>query len=220
MDDPQDEMARRFYGYGRWNAPYWFIGPEQGMSRRENNDINLWAEAWKELGSRDLNDCREFLHRIGEMRFHFRDPVALQSTWRPLMMLLMAFLKMPTDTESLRAYQRDRWGSLTGETCVIELSGLPANNSKVPRERELFRQERIETICHKMHTYKPALVVMYGKKDQKHWEQIAGRMLVPDSVQKLGSTMITFTRHPNNHGRKNADWSNLGERLRLEFSGS
>lgn len=31
MHDRILEMAKRSFGYGRWEAPYWFIGPEQGM---------------------------------------------------------------------------------------------------------------------------------------------------------------------------------------------
>jgi len=27
------EMLRRFYGYGRWEVPYWFIRPAPGMAR-------------------------------------------------------------------------------------------------------------------------------------------------------------------------------------------
>jgi hypothetical protein len=28
-----DHMAEDFYGYGRWDAPFWFIGPEAGMAK-------------------------------------------------------------------------------------------------------------------------------------------------------------------------------------------
>jgi hypothetical protein len=27
------KMAEDFFGYGRWEAPYWFIGPEAGMGK-------------------------------------------------------------------------------------------------------------------------------------------------------------------------------------------
>jgi hypothetical protein len=104
-----DEMARRSYGYGRWDAPYWFIGPEQGTGRHEGSDLKQSLErrcrCWGELGGRELNDCREFHRRIGEieMRWHLKSPkVALQSTWRPLMLLLMTFLRHPADKERLR----------------------------------------------------------------------------------------------------------------------
>jgi hypothetical protein len=65
-------MACRNYGYGRWKAPYWFIGPEQGMGLHENG-LDRRVKAWLALGSLELNDCREFHHRIGEMRWHFKD---------------------------------------------------------------------------------------------------------------------------------------------------
>jgi hypothetical protein len=38
----------------------------------------------------------------------------------------MGFLGRPTDKKTLLDYQRDLWGISTGETCVIELQGLPA----------------------------------------------------------------------------------------------
>jgi hypothetical protein len=35
LDKAEEEMARECYGYGRWGAPYWFIGPEQGQGSWE-----------------------------------------------------------------------------------------------------------------------------------------------------------------------------------------
>jgi len=43
-------MAHGNYGYGRWEATYWFIGPEQGMGLHEDNDLTLRVQAWLELG--------------------------------------------------------------------------------------------------------------------------------------------------------------------------
>ena len=126
----------------------------------------------------------------------------------------MVFLEKPTDDESLRIYQRDRFGRLSGETCVIELSGLPARNFKVPRERERFRQERIEFIRDKMLTWKPVFVVMYGKGAMKHWEEIAGVILHADNVQKVGSTIVVIATHPVTRGLRKEYWIELGERMR------
>jgi hypothetical protein len=50
MDKDTLEMARRNYGYGRWDAPYWFIGPQQGMGRHENSNLRLRVKAWQDLG--------------------------------------------------------------------------------------------------------------------------------------------------------------------------
>jgi hypothetical protein len=137
------------------------------------------------------------------------------------MLFLLTLLEKPSEKESLRTYQRDRWGRLSGgETCVIELSGLAANSSRVRRERELFRQERIEIIRHRMLTYKPTLVVMYGKKEKNHWEKIAGGKFPADGILRLQSTTLTFTKHPTSHGLRNSYWVNLGKRLHQEPNGS
>src|SRR6185437_9669223 len=120
------EMARQRYGYGKWNAPYWFIGPEEGMAFDE--DIQRRIRAW---GHCDLNDCRKFHERIGEHRWH-EAPVKLQKTWKQLILCLMAFKGQQLDPRKqehkvfLRNYQSRHWGMQNGETCVIELSGLPA----------------------------------------------------------------------------------------------
>ena len=98
-------------GYGRWDAPYWFIGPEPGQARDEHNDLQRRFEAWLHLGGGELNDCRDFHALIGEKRWH-RERPQLQPTWRPLILLLMAFLERPTDKESLRNYRAGAWRPL------------------------------------------------------------------------------------------------------------
>jgi hypothetical protein len=207
------EMARRCYGYGHWDAPYWFIGPEPGQARDENDDLRPRVEAWLHFGGGELTDCREFHNRIGEKRWH-RERPQLQATWRPLMLLLMAFLERPTSNENLRNYQRDKWGMLSGDTCVIELSGLAAHSFKVPRDRERFRLERINLIRERMRDHHPELVVMYGTSQRESWELIAGRAFPPDNILSLKSTILAFTPHPTSHGLTNAYWGELGERLR------
>src|SRR5258708_4897599 len=96
MHENVNEMARRSFGYGSWAAPYWFIGPEQGMGEHEREDFESALEvrvaAWIKLGRLDLNDCRKFHCEIGEKNWHCKEPVNLQMTWRPLLLLLMAFL--------------------------------------------------------------------------------------------------------------------------------
>ncbi|MGB9466740.1 MAG: hypothetical protein WBR10_16655 [Candidatus Acidiferrum sp.] len=211
-----EPLALRCYGYGKWKAPYWFIGPEQGQDPSENNDLNLRNEAFCKLGKDGLSDCRAFHCEINQRTWHEGRP-PLQRTWRRLMLLLMTFLeKTADDKEVLRAYQRDRWGSSTGETCVIELSGLPARSSKVSRDRESFRPGRIKFIREKMRACKPVFVVMYGMSEKKHWEEIAECALRKNYVQKVGSTIIALAPHPVAFGTKDQDWRKLGLRLRLK----
>jgi hypothetical protein len=44
----------------------------------------------------------------------------------PMMLLMTTFLGGPADNDSRRTYQRDSWGSLNPDTCVIGRSGLAA----------------------------------------------------------------------------------------------
>jgi hypothetical protein len=223
MNEDMLAMARRNYGYGRWEAPYWFIGPEQGMGPHEKG-LDRRLKAWQDLGSRELNDCRAFHCRIGEIRWHFKEPVVLQSTWRPLMLLMMIFVGKPVDKGSLQNYQRDRWGVLdekAGETCVIELSGLAAPNARKAKSTELLRQERIEVIRGKIHEHRPKLIIMYGKEQKNSWERIAGCTFPPEpkSFLTVGGTIMAFTPHPVSRifdGAKylgNEYWTRLGKNL-------
>ena len=130
----------------------------------------------------------------------------------------------------LRNYQCNRWGKCdgTGETCVIELSGLPANNSKVSKKRpeetrkqiEFIRPTRIESIQKNLLRYRPDFVVMYGVTAKEHWRKIAGVTLQPGIPQKVGTTTFLIALHPTAHfkkgQKKNPYWIDLGTRLRAE----
>jgi hypothetical protein len=174
------------------------------------------ALAWERLGKAEVCDCLEFHSQISDLSWHSEHP-RLQRTWRPLILLLKAFLNEPSDIEDLRAYQRDRWGRVKlGETCVIELSGLAAKSARVPIDRERFRHERGEIIRERMLRSKPVFVVMYRINEKPYWEEIAGSPVIRDGVVQVGPTMIAFAPHPQDHGRRNDDWTKLGEMLRKE----
>jgi hypothetical protein len=210
-------MARTNYGYGRWDAPYWFIGPEQGMGSHEK-DLGLRVRAWLDLGGLELNDCREFHRRIGEKRWHYEEPrVSLQRTWRPLMLLLMTFLERPATRDDLRSYQRDRWGcadAAQGETCVIELSGLAAP-SLMGSDTNFFVPERIDVIRARISDHSPELVVMYGDMQRAAWQAVISPLtFADDGFVTQGSTIMVRTPHPNKRGLCDAYWIDLGKALR------
>lgn len=105
MDDRafEAEMAHGFYGYGRWDAPHWFIGPEQGIGPKGVGNA-VRSKVWHKLGSPELCDCKEFHFEIGEDSWYRTTPPPaplLQSTWRPLMLLLMSFLGERPDQDNV-----------------------------------------------------------------------------------------------------------------------
>jgi hypothetical protein len=210
--DEYSEMALRFYGYGRWDAKYWFIGLEEGQDREENDDLTPRLQAWRALGSTELCDLEQFCHAINLHKWH-RDG-KLQQTWRPLILLLLSFLKKPADTDCLRRYQRFEWGRTKGETCVIELSGQAANNQTVSRDRTSFRQKRIDIIRERINQNHPQLVLMYGAGQRSSWEQITRRSFPPGDILEFDGTKFAVARHPVSYGMSNAYWEELAQRLR------
>jgi hypothetical protein len=212
------QMARSCFGYGRWDAPYWFIGPEQGQARAENADLLSRVEAWLQLGGRELNDCRAYHDLLESCEWHRELGPPLQATWKFLILLLLTYLEEACNKEQRGAYQREKWGSeRNGETCIIELSGLPANNLGVIRDRERFLEERIETLRTRIKIHKPTFVVMYGKSARTHWEKIAGVQLEPGLPSQIGPTKFLFAqRHPTAFGTKNEHWIRLGNALRAK----
>jgi hypothetical protein len=209
------EMARRGFGYGRWDAPYWFIGLEEGKGPGESPGNSKRIDAWYRLEKDGLSDCQLFHNAIGEGNWHRVQP-NLSPTWRPLILLLKAFLNESTNNDDLREYQRAHWGCSTGETCLIELSGTAARSLKEKIDRERFRDERIRFIRGKLAQSSPTFVVMYGVTRRADWVRLVGLSLEIDRIVRRDQTLFVMTPSPTAFGRKNADWISLGRRLREE----
>ena len=229
------EKALRFYGYGTWASSHWFVGPEEG-----GDDAAERVVAWRRLGAKDLCDCREFHQLLGEklpeyLKLHRTSPAPappLQFTWRKLMLLFKASRGEPYDNESLRKYQLKRWGHTDGETCVIELSGIPSPDSKRAAalanglfnkdEFQGLRRDRLSFIVRKLdeNCDRPSFFVIYGKAQWEYWERhlneasrqqmFAG---VEARIAKRGQTTIVFAQHPNRE-RGDSYWIELGNWLR------
>jgi hypothetical protein len=132
------------------------------------------------------------------------------------------FLERPVDNDTLRNYQRDRWGTLDekgGETCVIELSGLAAPSLKESKETGCYLQERIEVIRRRISDHRPTMVVMYGREQKDSWERIAGRAFPSENFLTNRTTTLVFTPHPvsrirdGNRFLGNEYWTKLGREL-------
>ena len=210
------QMTQQRYGYGLWAAPYWFIGLEEGMANQDRDTLDKTMKCWRDLGSRELDDCRQFHRCLGEERWHGAKP-RLQPTWRPLMLLLMTFTQQECTKADLREYQRERWGASDGVTCVIELSGAAASNLMVERDRgDDLLDPRISHIRERLREHQPRFVVMYGASQK--WQELTGRYVAADDIAKVGSTLMVRTKHPTSRGSTNQHWQDLGDKLRAQVT--
>lgn len=208
-------IAREWFGYGRWSAPYWFIGPEPSMGRGDDDSLNVRCRAWVELGRGELVDCIEHHRAFGVRRWHRTRP-ATQPTWRQLIRLVLAYKAEPTELEAVREYQRTQWGTAQGEVCVVELCAHAAPSLRTPRDRQAFRQERIDVLRTRIKQHEPTFVVCYGAGNCSDWEALAGGPFGPDGRRWMGRTVLVEAKHPV--GGKPAEpasyWTDLGEELR------
>ena len=120
------------------------------------------------------------------------------------------FLKEPADDASRRDYQRDRWGRSTGETCVIELSGLPATSFRLYCTGNSFVKIGFDSSMLGWLPARPKFAVIYGKSQSKHgknfWKD--NEVLVRDSgnISTLPFTTIAFAPQPTAPGLGNQYW--------------
>jgi hypothetical protein len=203
-------MALRRFGYGSWDAPYWFLGPEEGMDLAEDPKCRLAAR--HQLGKTDLTDCRAFHKLIGQEKYFSKDPVPV-ATWSRLILLLLETLDLPAGDDEIRSYQRDHWGESGGRVCVAELSGLAAPSMAVgklqlqalftQKEIEALRMQRLKAIRQRMHECNPALVVTYTLAEQHDWEVLAGGQFHEKRIdghrfglRQWKSTIVVLAPHP------------------------
>jgi hypothetical protein len=213
-DDLLTYYADSFYGYGRYEAPYRFVGLEEG-SDGTVEEIQRRLAAWREGGCQELEDAWDYHVRIGEKDLT-RERPKLQSTWKQLCRIVLVGMGQPSDTESLRRYQKHYLGRRDGATCLLELLQLPskntgewryANASRLPHlasrraAQQYYAPRRVAHLRRRIAQYRPAVVVFYGLTNRYWWTEIAGVPFERVGDAELYSataqgTLYLITRHP------------------------
>ena len=180
-----------FYGYGSWQAKFWFVGYEESggdLPEEVAEKLNYFC-ALKDSGTPALCDVRELyrqiVFRIDGPRaekfatFHdhrFGNNATLHGAWKNLIAFAHGYQnkKLP----DLLEYQKKSFASSTIPTeALIHLYPLPAHNHAwyyawldLPfpflKSRTLYQEhvypDRIKCILQNVITHRPEVVVMYG----------------------------------------------------------
>ena len=102
-------------------------------------------------------------------------------------------------------YQKNRWGSLDGETAVLEISALHAKGLSEDVERVTHRAARISTLNKRLKEYHPIFVIMYALGYKDIYEQIVGDPF-RNGFAWQGSTLCALVEHPTARPGKLAEW--------------
>jgi len=156
----QEAMALGWYGYGRWEAPYWFVGIEPG-----GNDLDECVRMWNALNRQELIDIQGY--RENGDTDYFSPNAEPQRTWQKLIWLLLAYKGQEATPAAVLDYQRQYLGRGNGETALIELSCLPARHNGIDVPRMQFRERRTERIREQMFQHKPKFAVFYSVDNSK-----------------------------------------------------
>lgn len=235
-DDLLEAFVEGFYGYGTWDAPFWFVGKEEGGGGSWE-DVTARVKTWHERGRRELEDVAEYHLALGLGTKYFADRPPLQPTWSRLLRLLFSAMGRDANRPALRHYQSARLGRPDGETLLTELLPLPSpsasswlygENSSLDylEERDHYRAHvaprRTAELRARIARHQPRAVIFYGSDERyrRWWGEIAGVEFEPLRVGKrrlhLGGTEATrymIIDHPTAFGITNDFLSTAGRLL-------
>lgn len=225
MIDAKDLAAQNWFGYGRWEAPYWFIGMEPG-----GDDEHASYEAWHALGAGELIDCRK--HHLWKRdvlgiydekwtQWHEDRPsTKTQPTWRRLIQLLLAYKGRPTDLEAVYEYQKYRLGASDGETAIVELGALHAPGLFSEVDRLTHREKRVKTLRKRLGEHAPKFAVCYGYVFREQFEEVVGGKFDGNGFQWNGTTLCVLMPGPTSRiGGEPKLWIDKGIRMREMLDG-
>jgi len=183
-DDVLLKYIHNFYGYGSFNADYWFISLEEGGGHSEK-EIQNRLNVWEKRGSKQLEDCRSYHLEFGIGEWFTNNP-KLQSTWKMYIRIFFnseqnsKFINGDNNLQKrmIKNYQSNEFGKLDGNMCIMELRPLPSKNlnswlysdfSKLPflntkKEYEEYVDNfRSKELINKIDKYKPKFVIFLSR---------------------------------------------------------
>ena len=187
------ELARlrSFIGYGRLDAPIWFLGMEEGTGGNEtaiegNLRVRLrWTERVMDMA--DAHDQ----HNLNWPYFDPDRRLKVPTVWLFMARIARALgqeqaADWHSDREAARAYVRERLGRRDGETLLAELLPLPRPRASfwaavyqdvfaTAREYEqAVLPGRIDLLAGLVKAHTPRILICYGKRNYEHYRRIAG----------------------------------------------
>ncbi|MCX6045991.1 MAG: hypothetical protein NT075_12850 [Chloroflexi bacterium] len=208
MTKLKDEILLRrmdeFFGYGRYDSKYWFIGMEEGGGN-SIEEVEQRLTQWLALGASELVDNYKFHKALdsfksrggviqqGSYAEYFEGNIKTQPTWRKLIRMLLN-IEDPSRTyekEAIKDYQAHSWGQSTSNNCLLDVFPLPSpdvsrweydawSELDFLRTRESYksalRVKRVAAIRNRIVEYAPKVVTFYsfGSEYIRMWEELSG----------------------------------------------
>lgn len=210
-----------FIGYGAFEAPIWFIGPEEAGADCPE-DLFARIDAWEKLGREPVVDIKEYGEQMNATEL-FEDGAAPQGTWRRLIEITLVLAGEEPTGKAIREFQWRKLGRPDGGILLTELmpfakpgvsswpyaglgTELPYLGS-LKAYHEAVRPVREEILGELIARHRPDRVFFYGSSGGigESWQRIAGVPLEKvDGDYRVGSNSVTrfiALKHPNARGK-------------------
>jgi len=166
-----------FLGYGRLDAPVWFLGMEEAGGGEDNLRVRSTFD--------QVEDLQEAHIKLG-ITHHHEGKRRIQPTWNMMceFMLRIEGNISPT-TEDRRAYQGDELDRVHGDSLILEFLPIPKPKTSswdypltFPEypDVEVYRREqtppRIALLSQLVVNHRPRIIVAYGKANWPYYRQI------------------------------------------------
>lgn len=202
---------------------------EEGGGNKPD-DIARQLDIWDKHGRQELLDVAEYACEMNITRW-YGDRPKLQPTWKHLIRIFLTAEGQPVDADTMRQYQKNVWGTIDGNTCLLELLPLPAPNigswlyreiSSLPylASRKTYREyvvsSRIAHLQDRIMQYHPKAVIFYGSGYDSYWKRVAGIDSWEKTSEGVGFGMSNYTlfissKHPVAHGATNEYFYSIGK---------
>ncbi len=233
------QFAEEFDQYGNPRGSIWLVGPEEaGVETLADFERRLGA--WEKLGKSPVVDAFEFHELIGERALFEGDRRKTQTTWRRLILLLLAAQGKEPSLDAVWQYQRARLGRNGSDEWWTELYPLPSHSeghwvydelAAHPGLQFMAERDTCKAYCRpfKVSRLKAALetgprpraVVFYGRGVRNEhadaWDDVAGTPVRADigtgawHAVKDG-TLFVSAHHPSAKWGS-AYWIGTGNRM-------
>lgn len=180
----------RFWGYGSFEAPVWFVGMEEGLGKgREANELEARLLA---ADGKAMIDMRRDMVLVPDHSRFFRDSAPIQASWKyPIALYLYLKSQKEPSSGEIRDYQAHRLGdSELKSDATIELMPLPSHkanedtwlyaNYAIPglgsRKEYLntYKPKRTRELSRLIKIHSPRLVVFYSLTYLPDWIEVMG----------------------------------------------
>jgi len=230
-----DAYCNQFFGYGRWDAPVWFVGLEEAATGTPN-ELQARLRAWDKRGRRELEDAPSFYPACEQHKWHGRSAI-LQRTWRQLIRILLSSGGKPIADKVVLEFQQYALGASSGRACFTELLPLPApshrqwpyvDHENLPawmRDRGQFTRTvlpgRTAVLRNKIAYHHPGIVIFYFWKPREFAEAVAGGVfhpIIPEQLLGLerNGTAYFIIGHPASN-YPDAYFDRLGQYFRKHY---